>query len=80
VSDLEPLQGILAATTCAVPGQSLSVGDALACYTSQRTIELGGPADLTVLSRDIVADGVEALEATRVVLTIVDGQVVYAPA
>src|SRR5262249_25728005 len=80
LSDLDPLQGILAATACAVPGQGIDVANALASYTFHRAIEVGGRADLTVLSHDVVGDGVDALAAARVLLSIVDGQLVYTTA
>jgi predicted amidohydrolase YtcJ len=70
------------------PEQRITVAEALATYTTaaaevsgasgQRgAIASGMDADLVVLSRDILAEGASALLATRVLLTIVGGRIVF---
>jgi hypothetical protein len=71
-----------------VPGERLSVAEALACYTwgsayaafaedRRGTIAPGRDADLAVLDRDPLREGPGAIAGTRVVATIRAGRVVY---
>jgi len=71
-----------------LPGERLSVAEALACYTwgsafaavaehERGTIVPGHAADLVVLDRDLLAEGASAIQGTRVVATICGGRVVY---
>ena len=68
--------------------ESLSVREAIGLYTSEAgyfsfdeenlgTIEPGKYADLVVLDRDITAIPAEEIQDARVLMTIVDGRVVY---
>lgn len=68
--------------------QSLSVHEAIGLYTSEAgyfsfdeenlgTIEPGKCADLVVLDRDITAIPTEEISEAQVLMTIVDGRVVY---
>ncbi len=71
-----------------IPGERLSVAEALACYTwgsayaaraerSRGTVVRGLAADLVILDRDLLAEGASAIQETRVVATICGGRVVY---
>ncbi len=71
--------------------QRLSVGEALAAYTAtpawaacaehrRGAVRPGMDADLVVLSRDIVSDDPSDLLEARVLMTIVDGRIVYSRA
>ena len=71
-----------------VPEERISVGDALSAYTlgSARaaffddrvgTLEVGKLADLAVLSQDIFVVPSQSIAATRVLMTMVGGRVVY---
>ena len=54
------------------------VGCAIYAYEHRRgAVKVGKQADLTVLSRDILAVDAAALLDTRVLMTIVGGRVVY---
>jgi predicted amidohydrolase YtcJ len=68
--------------------QALSIQEALETYTINAaysgkeerlkgSLETGKLADITVLSNDIIAEGVESIPDTRVDMTIIDGKVVY---
>lgn len=67
--------------------QALSVAEALTAYTAGSAyvnhlddtgrIEVGAAADLAVLDQDILAGPAEAIGATRVDLTFVDGRLVH---
>ncbi|KOX11355.1 hypothetical protein ADL05_23640 [Nocardiopsis sp. NRRL B-16309] len=69
------------------PAERLSVIDALRAYTSgaghvtgtAATLAPGSPADLAVLSHDVVTLGPQALEAARADLTLVGGHLVHDP-
>lgn len=85
--DLNPLLGIHAAVNAG--GQrSISVEEAVMAYTlgsayaefqerQKGTIEVGKYADLTILSDDIFSIGKHEIASTSVILTIVDGRIVY---
>jgi predicted amidohydrolase YtcJ len=89
VETLDVLAGIAAA---AVPSpsewaarQTISVGDAIAAYTSGAAfarmrpggrIAIGEPADLVILDHDIIAEPA-AIPETRVLATIVGGEWAY---
>jgi hypothetical protein len=71
-----------------LPGERLSLPDALSAYTwgsayaaheeSRRGVVFPGYfADLAVLDRDLLAEGPDAIAATRVTLTVVGGRVVH---
>jgi predicted amidohydrolase YtcJ len=71
-----------------LPEERISVGDALTAYTlgSARaaflddrvgTLAVGKLADLAVLSQDIFAVPAQSIAATRVVMTMVGGRIVY---
>ncbi|HLE64416.1 MAG TPA: amidohydrolase family protein, partial [Pyrinomonadaceae bacterium] len=73
-----------------VPEQKISVEEAVRAYTSgsafaefqdeiKGTITAGKLADLVMLSRDIFKIDPKDIEKVKVVLTIVDGRVVYEP-
>ncbi len=90
-----PFAGMQAAITAKTldgkiwyPEQSISITEALECYTvtpaiaafqEERlgTIEVGKLADIAILSHDIFAIPPDRLDETRAVVTIVDGRVVY---
>jgi predicted amidohydrolase YtcJ len=86
---LDPYSNImLASTYAAAPGEALSREQALLAYTTggafaerlehvKGRIVPGMAADLAVLSQDILTVPWQALPATRSILTIVDGEVVY---
>jgi predicted amidohydrolase YtcJ len=97
VAPLNPLLGIDAAVHRRTldgknpkgwfPGQSITVTEAIECYTLTSayaafqekdlgTLEVGKLADLVVLSRDILAD-TEQIANTEVVLTMVGGRLVF---
>jgi predicted amidohydrolase YtcJ len=70
------------------PDEGLSVGEAIGLYTSQAgyfsfdeefvgTIEPGRAADLVVLDQDITAIPAEGIAEAKVLMTMVDGRVVY---
>ena len=72
-----------------LPGQALSLSQAVAAYTSGSaylnhldavtgTIEIGTFADLVVLDRDPFAEPAREIAATRVLQTFVEGERVYA--
>jgi predicted amidohydrolase YtcJ len=74
-----------------IPEQKISVKEAVGAYTigsaqaefAERvkgTITVGKLADLVVLSQDLFTVAPEAIEKIRVLLTVTDGQVVYAAA
>jgi len=91
----DPFKGIAAAVTARtldgktwIPEQSISVADALKCYTSRAaaagfneahlgTIEPGKLADLVILSQDILNIPPENIQHTTAITTIVAGQVVH---
>jgi predicted amidohydrolase YtcJ len=71
-----------------LPDECLTLSEALACAAwgsatagdaghRRGTLAAGMDADLTVLDRDVLAEGAEALLETRVAATIVGGRVVY---
>jgi predicted amidohydrolase YtcJ len=71
-----------------LPRECLTLAEALACATwgsaaagrsadRRGTLAPGMDADLVVLDRDVLADGVDSLSETRVAVTIVAGRVVY---
>lgn len=79
---------MLASTYAASPGEALSREEALAAYTSggafaerqergKGRVRVGMAADLAVLSQDVLTVAAPALPATRSLLTLVDGQVVF---
>jgi len=70
------------------PEQRIGVAEAIACYTSagawaagaehrRGAMQVGMDADLMALSRDVVAEGPDALLEAQVRLTVVAGRVVY---
>ncbi len=80
-----PLFGMKGATEHPVPEERLTVGEAIAAYTSgphslaahrrdAGTLERGRLADLTVLNKDPLT---EDLDTIRVLKTVVDGEVVF---
>lgn len=87
ITDLNPLLGIYAAVTRAGE-QNLSVEEAVRAYTLgsayaefqedvKGTLTEGKLADLVILSDDIFAINKEEIPKTRVLMTIVDGKIVY---
>ncbi|MEP6546045.1 MAG: amidohydrolase [Gammaproteobacteria bacterium] len=71
-----------------VPEERISVADAVRAYTQGSafaafferqvgTLEVGKLADLAVLSQDIFAVAPETIAKTQVVITMVDGKIVY---
>ncbi len=71
-----------------VPQQKITVEEAVRAYTSgsafaefaekdKGTLEPGKLADFVMLSHDILSGGLESLMKARVVLTVMDGRVVY---
>lgn len=71
-----------------VPRQKITVEEAVRAYTrgsayaefaegEKGTLEPGKLADLVILSHDILSGGAEALASARVLLTVMDGRVVY---
>ena len=70
-----------------LPTQRISLADALTAFTAGSafvnrldetgTIEPGKLADLAVIDRDLFAPGAGPIGDAKVVLTIVDGQVVF---
>ena len=71
-----------------LPGERLSVAEALACYTwgsafaakaerERGSIVPGKAADLVVLDRDLLAEGPSAIAGTHVRATICGGRIVY---
>ena len=96
VAPLNPLLGIYAATaripsgsrTSWVPGQSVSVEEAVQAYTaagayaefaehSKGSLAPGKLADLVVLSRDIFRDDPAAILETEVLYTVLNGKILY---
>jgi hypothetical protein len=98
VAPLDPLYGIYAAVTRRtldganpdgwVPGEKITVEEALAAYTRSNayadfledalgTIEVGKEADLVVLGRDLRAIPPEEINQVSVDLTVVAGEIVY---
>lgn len=85
MTDLDPLLGIFAAVT---GSGSITVDQAVRAYTADAayaefqenvkgTIEPGKLADIVILSDDIFKIAPAKFRETRVILTIVDGKVVY---
>ena len=71
-----------------VPAERITIGEAVRAYTSASayvaflddqvgTLETGKLADLVVLSQDLFAVPPESIAATRAVMTMVGGRVVY---
>ena len=71
-----------------VPRQKITVEEAVRAYTrgsayaefaegEKGTLEPGKLADVVILSHDILSGGAEALASARVLLTVMDGRVVY---
>ncbi len=56
-------------------GERVSMQTALACHTVP--VDVGSRADLVVLARDPLAEPAEGILDNRVLMTIVEGQVVY---
>lgn len=98
VAPLDPVLGVYAAVTRRtidgrnpggwVPGQKITVAEALAAYTTNNayaayleddlgTIEVGKYADLVVLSRNIFEIDPVEIEDVKVDLTVVEGEVVF---
>jgi predicted amidohydrolase YtcJ len=98
VAPLDPMLGVHAAVTRRtidgahpdgwVPGEKISVEEALRAYTAEAafagfldpdlgTLTEGALADLVVLSRDILSIDTGEIERVAVDLTMVDGDVVY---
>lgn len=87
--EANPFLNIMLATTYrALPGEALSREQALLAYTAggafaERQERLKGrimpgmEADLAVLSQDILSVPLQALPATRSLLTVVDGEIAY---
>lgn len=86
ITDFDPLLGIHAAVNAG--SESISVHDAVRAYTAgsayaefqerdKGTIETGKLADFVILSDDIFAININAIRRTTVLLTIVDGKVVF---
>jgi predicted amidohydrolase YtcJ len=89
----EPLDGAaqggaVATGAVYVPGERISVADAVRAYTRGSayaafsdarvgTLEVGKLADLAVLSQDIFSVPLEIIGKTRVVTTMVGGKIVY---
>jgi predicted amidohydrolase YtcJ len=82
------LNMMLASTYAAAPGEALSREQALLAYTAgaayaerqerrKGRIMAGLAADLALLSQDILAVPSQALPATRSLLTLVDGDIVF---
>jgi len=82
------LNMMLACTYAANPGEALSREEALLAYTAggafverqegkRGRIAPGLAADLAVLSQDVLTTPLESLPATRSLLTLVDGEVVF---
>jgi predicted amidohydrolase YtcJ len=82
------LNMMLASTYAAVPGEALTREQALLAYTagaafaekqerSKGRVMPGMAADLALLSQDILTVPAQALPATRSVLTVVDGEIVF---
>jgi hypothetical protein len=98
VATLDPLTGVSAAVTRRtsddknptgwVPGQKITLGEALRAYTAGNawavfaenrwgTLAPGRDADVVVLDRNLFAMAPESLATARVVATIVGGKIVY---
>ena len=70
-----------------LPEQRISLADALTAFTAGSafvnrldetgTIEPGRIADLAVIDRDLFAPGAGPIGDAKVVLTLVDGQIVF---
>lgn len=84
--DLDPLRGIYAAVSSG--SESISVYDAVRAYTvgsayaefqekEKGTIEPGKLADFVILSDDIFTVDRKRFQDVRIVLTVVDGKVIY---
>ncbi|GAB5518951.1 MAG: amidohydrolase [Rhodothermales bacterium] len=87
VSDLNPFLGMQRALTRA-PQHLPALADAIAAYTINAayalrqedrvgSLEVGKRADLIVLDRNLFETPIGDLAATRVTLTMLDGQIVY---
>ena len=87
ITDFNPVLGIHAAVNTS-PRQALSVEEAVRAYTigsayaefqerEKGTIEVGKFADLVILSDDIFTIDTAKIDRTRVIMTIVNGKVVY---
>jgi len=79
---------MLASTYAASPGEALSREQALLAYTaggayaerqerSKGRVKTGMAADLALLSQDVLAAPLQSLPATRSLLTVVDGEIVF---
>jgi predicted amidohydrolase YtcJ len=86
MADFDPLAGIYAAVNAGA--ESISVFDAVRAYTAgsaqaqfqekeKGTIEPGKLADFVILSDDIFAIDRQKIRETKVILTVVNGKVVY---
>ncbi len=88
ITDFNPLYGVYAAVNRGNANERLTVAEAVNAYTSgsayaefqedeKGTIEKGKLADLVMLSADIFAIPTESIRDTYVVMTFLDGQIVY---
>lgn len=87
ITDLNPLYGIRAAVTGG-RGEKIPVGDAVRFYTLgaahaefqekvKGSVSVGKYADLVILSEDIFEIDPEKIAGVEVLMTIVDGRIVY---
>jgi predicted amidohydrolase YtcJ len=87
ITGLDPMLGIAAAVK-GDPRNSLSVEDAIRAYTlgsafaefqekEKGTIEVGKAGDFVILSIDILGIEQNKIPSARVVMTIIDGRIVY---
>ena len=88
ITDFNPLFGIHAAVNSGNPNENLSVEEAVRFYTLgsayaefqeklKGSITVGKLADLIILSDDILTIPPQKIKTTEVLMTIVDGKIVY---
>ena len=86
IGDLDPILGIQSAVDAG--GEAISVYDAVRAYTlgsayaefqekEKGTVETGKLADFVILSDDIFTIEAQKIRSARVIMTVVDGQIVY---
>ncbi|MEZ5346683.1 MAG: amidohydrolase [Pyrinomonadaceae bacterium] len=88
ITDFNPVFGIADAVTAASERERLTIEEAVRLYTlgsayaefqerEKGSLEVGKLADLIMLSDDIFDASADKIRETRVLLTIVDGKIVY---
>ncbi len=88
MTDFDPLKGVAAAVNFSDTDEAISVEEAVYLYTmgsayaefeenEKGSIEVGKLADLVILSDDIFSMKREDIANAKVLLTIVDGKIVY---